>query len=126
MDPSPALRGALADLVAAERAVAAVSDRKDAGRKTDLVKARRLMAEQLGVVGLLIENEPGLADRPGDKSAVTRQFSAMRAQLAVHQANWPAVRIDDDPAAYRRSALAVRDKVSAFWDICQSLWAVSR
>jgi hypothetical protein len=126
MIPSAALRQALADLVTAEKGVAAVSDRKDAERKADLVKARRRIAEQLGVVGGLIEREPSLSGDDDAKTRITRLFSAMRSQLAMHQANWPAIRIDDDPVAYRDSAMAVREKVSAFWETCRELWGIGR
>jgi len=43
----------------------------------------------------------------------------MRYALALHQADWPVVRIDEDPAAYRASAHQVQIKSAAFWRWCR-------
>jgi hypothetical protein len=38
-----------------------------------------------------------------------RKFSQMRSAAAMHQADWPAVRLDEADPEYRRSVRAVRD-----------------
>jgi hypothetical protein len=38
----------------------------------------------------------------------------MRSQSAIHQASWPAVRLGEDDAAFRASAMPVREANRAF------------
>jgi hypothetical protein len=117
---SARLRDALHGYSAAGSDVAAVGVRSDEGRKQALVRARRKLAEQIGHLGPIIEQDEELAREPEKQRELSRLFAAMRYALALHQADWPAVAIDDDPIGYRESALGVKEKSAAFWDWCQN------
>jgi hypothetical protein len=112
---SAQLRDALGQYRRVEDDVAAVRDRSDAERKLALVNSRRQLSEQIGQLGPVIETDADLASNPDKQKEISRLFAAMRYSLALHQANWPAVKIDEDPAAYRESSLGVKAKSDAFW-----------
>jgi hypothetical protein len=116
---SPQLRSALRDYSRAANDVAAVGARQDEGRKRALVLSRRQLSEHVGILSTAIEKDEVLAKSPGEQQELNRLFATMRYALALHQADWPAVSIDDDPLAYRESSLRVREKSSAFWDWCR-------
>lgn len=94
--------------------LAAVSNRKDAERAKDLIRLRRELSHQIGRVGQVAE---AYFEAKGD-SAVTQdyrtRFSAMRSRAATHQANWPAVRLDEADESYAQSARDVREANRAF------------
>ncbi len=112
------LREALARFAAAEKAIEAIGTRTDKERKQALVHSRRQLSEQIGVLGPIIDQDTGLAQHPEMHRELGKRFSAMRYGLAHHQASWPAVTIDDDPIAYRASALNVQEKALLFWQYC--------
>jgi len=115
---SPQLHDALARYAELEQAVVSAGRRSDAARKLDLVRARRKFAEQLGALGLIIMQDPVLAETPGKQQDMNRLFSTFRFALGQHQANWPAVRIDDDPNGYAQSAWEAYAKSDQFWAWC--------
>lgn len=117
---SAQLRDALGRYRRIEDDVAAVRDRSDAERKQALVNSRRQLSEQIGQLGPVIEGDVDLAQDPDKQKEISRLFTAMRYSLALHQASWPAVKIDEDPAAYRASSLGVKEKSDAFWSWWQS------
>jgi len=116
---SAPLRAELERYGVVEGTVAAIGLRSDEQRKQALVKARRQLSEQIGVLGPIIEQDRTLALHPGKQRELSTLFAAMRYALALHQANWPAVTIDNDPAAYRASSLGVKEKSDAFWSWCK-------
>jgi hypothetical protein len=109
------LRDALGNFRVVEDDVAAIGVRSDEARKQALVRSRRELSERIGELAPAIEADADLAAQPEKHKEVGRLFAAMRYSLAVHQADWPAVKIDEDPAAYRHSALNVQEKSKAFW-----------
>jgi len=115
---SEQLRRALLDYAAAERPVSSASPDRGDEAKRALVRDRRLLAEHLGLLGPLIEQDEALATDAETQREMSRTFAAMRYALALHQADWPVVRIDDDPAAYHVSAQRVRIKSAVFWRWC--------
>lgn len=115
---SPQLHDALTHYAELEGAVVSAGRRSDADRKLDLVRARRKFAEQLGLLGLLIIQDRKLAETPDMQQDMNRLFTAFRFALGQHQANWPAVRIDEDPAGYARSAWEAYAKSDQFWAWC--------
>ena len=117
---SARLRSALVEYGRVGYSVSDVGIRRDDNRKQALVTARRRLAEEVGKIGPLIEQDEELAKAPDKQRELARIFSSMRSALAQHQADWPAVTIDDDPEAYRASSLRVRDKSDAFWTWCKT------
>lgn len=115
---SPQLQDALARYAELEQAVVSAGRRSDPDRKLDLVRSRRKFAEQLGLLGLLIVQDRTLAATPDVQQNMNRLFTAFRYALGQHQANWPAVRIDEDPRGYARSAWEAYSKSDEFWAWC--------
>jgi len=120
MELSEQLRQALLTYGAIEKEVSTVGLRQGGEAKQALVRARRDISEQIGVLGLLIEQDECLARAPDRQLELSRLFAAMRYALALHQASWPVVRIDEDLAAYRDSARDAQAKSEAFWRWCRA------
>jgi hypothetical protein len=117
---SAQLHDALARYAELEQAVVSAGRRSDPERKLDLVRARRKFAEQLGQLGLLIVQDRTLAETPDKQQEMNRLFTGFRFALGQHQANWPAVRIDEDPRGYAQSAWEAYSKSDQFWAWCLS------
>ncbi len=120
MLPSATLREALERYRAIEKDIVSIGTNGDPDRKLALVRARRSLAEQIGVIGTIIEEDVGLAHHPDLQKELGRLFAAMRYSLALHQANWPVVKIDEDPAAYLASARDTQHKSDLFWTWCRA------
>lgn len=116
---SEPLRRALLDYAELEQAVSSATPDRDDEAKRALVRDRRLLSEQIGRLGLLIEHDEALAADAVAQRETGRLFAAMRYALALHQADWPVVRISEDPAAYHLSAHRVQVKSAAFWRWCR-------
>lgn len=111
-------------LADARREVAAMHDlrasfgdiaaRTDDARRLALIQLRRALSEQMTHIA---DTCDPLFDH-GPAAALVADYrhhlSHLRNAVAMHQANWPAVRIDDDPVAYRASALVARSTESKF------------
>ena len=94
--------------------LAAISRRTDEGRLRELISLRRKLADQIARVGKVAE---GYFEASGDPALVQEFrtcFTNMRSNAATHQANWPAVRLNDADEEFRRSARAVREANKAF------------
>jgi hypothetical protein len=115
---SPALNDALRSCADIERQIFAIGARVDAQRKLDLVHARRKLAERLGSLISLLQDERALADVPEKREELGRLFSSFRYAIGQHQASWPAVRIEEDVAAYAASARNTHAKSDQFWRWC--------
>lgn len=126
MAVSRALLDALATFASIERDLIEISVRHDDARKHALVKARRHLAEQMGRIGSLLGQEPSLAERPHEQARLGKAFTTMRYRLASHQADWPAVIIDEHREGHLRSSDEVRDKADAFWSACRDILGVDR
>jgi hypothetical protein len=118
LELSPQLHEALARYAELEQAVVSAGRRSDPERKLDLVRARRKFAEQLGLLGLLIVQDRVLGKTPDMQQDMNRLFTSFRFALGQHQANWPAVRIDEDPQGYNQSAWEAYSKSDQFWGWC--------
>ncbi|MBO9574235.1 MAG: hypothetical protein J7494_00720 [Sphingobium sp.] len=112
---SPQLHDALAHYAELETAVVTAGRQS---RKLELVQSRRKFAEQIGLLGLLIAQDRALAGTPDKQQEMGRLFTAFRYALGQHQANWPAVRIDEDPRGYAQSAWEAYSKSDLFWEWC--------
>lgn len=113
-----ALRKDVADEVAhlekVQADLAAISGRTDEERLRELIHLRRRLAEQIARVGKVAE---AYFEASGDSALVQEfrtHFTNMRSKAATHQANWPAVRLNDADEQFRQSARAVREANKAF------------
>ncbi|MBO9580665.1 MAG: hypothetical protein J7498_07210 [Sphingobium sp.] len=113
-----ALQSALQAFSDAERDLIAIGKRTDPERKFDLVQHRRKFVEQMGLVSQMIDRDGALQRRPEMVMEMNSRLSAFRFAIGQHQASWPAVRIDDDAAAYAESARGTYAKADRFWDWC--------
>ena len=74
--------------------LAAISKRTDEERLRELIHLRRRLSEQIARVGKVAERyfeESGAPDRVQE---FRTHFTSMRSKAATHQANWPAVRLN--------------------------------
>lgn len=94
--------------------VAAVAARTDDDRGRDLIQLRRELADCMARAGELGEQ---YYRSHADQSHLTEfrnLFSAMRAKIAAHQANWPAFKMREAGDDYRRSIQVVDEAFKAF------------
>lgn len=90
-----------------------------AGRETgevnanELVGLRRTIAELMGKLGALA-NDPEHAH-----AELKAAFSGLRASLAEHQANWPAVAVREAAAEYRASLARIDDAIATLMTECR-------
>jgi hypothetical protein len=100
-------------LEAVQVELATIASRSDDARKHDLIRLRRELAAQIAKVGEAAEPIFGTAEHVLSQDYRTR-FSRMRSAAAIHQADWPAVRLGEDVERYKASALGVREANKAF------------
>jgi hypothetical protein len=106
--------GELDRLEQVQKDLAAVSSRTDPERARDLIRLRRELSQQIRRMGHVAE---GYFEAKGDAQAMQQfreRFSTMRSRAATHQADWPAVRLDEADESYHQSARAVREANRAF------------
>ena len=87
--------------------MAGIATRTDDARKHDMIQLRRKLAAQIGQVGTVADTIFANADA-AIKQAYRDHFSRMRSAAALHQANWPAIRLGEDIEQYHVSAKGVR------------------
>ena len=100
-------------LEAVQVKLAGIADRTDEDRRHDLIRLRRELALQIAEVGKAAEPIFGAAD-PSLARDYRNHFSRMRSATALHQANWPAVRLDVEMEPYQASALEVNEANRSF------------
>ncbi len=104
--PNPAVILACCDaLEATVAALDRVANRTDPDRKRDLIMLRQQLSAQLAALhdGVLAGKSP-LSSGSLNEEFRTR-FSALRNSVAIHQASFPAVLLDDMAKEYRASGL---------------------
>jgi transposase len=89
--------------------LAAIANRTDGARKRELIDLRRMLSEQIARVGELAERFFSQANNAELVKEFRRNSTSMRSKAASHQANWPAIRLDEADEEYQRSARSVRD-----------------
>jgi len=117
---------AIATLERIQSQLAGIATRQDDGRRHDLIDLRRALSVQIGTVGKLAEAWLASIDDPAAFRVYREKFSRMRTCAAVHQATWPAVRLDEADESYRRSASEVREANQDFIQWMRSQLAVRR
>lgn len=83
-----------------------------------MVKWRRRLAEQIGIVGLLIESDSLLAACPEKQREMSQLFANFRYAFCHHLAKWPVIHTDGDRADYVQSARSAYGKADIFWAWC--------
>ena len=103
-----ALAAELDKLQRVQADLASIATRTDDRRRHDLIALRRLLSDQIATVGIMADPFFSVL---GDETLRTyrAKFSHMRSAAALHQADWPAVRLGESVDAYRASALGVRE-----------------
>jgi hypothetical protein len=99
----------LAALEQVQLDLAAIAERTDKDRRYDLIQLRKKLSQQIARVGQAAEPILDTDADPAVRQAYRDKFSRMRSAAAMHQADWPAVRLDEADDAYQRSALRVRE-----------------
>lgn len=103
----------LTALEAIQAELASIADRTDDARRHDLIRLRRDLSLRIAEVGKIAEPIFGAAEA-GMAQEYRGKFSRMRSAAALHQANWPAVRLGEDVEQYRASAQGVRQANKEF------------
>ncbi len=108
MPDTKAILNAVTALERVQADLAAISARTDDRRRHDLIELRRKLSLHIAEVGQIAGPWFTAAD-PDVAQTYRTKFSRMRSAAAMHQANWPAVRLDQADAEYQRSVQAVRE-----------------
>jgi hypothetical protein len=106
---------ALRSFAEVERGIVQLDTRADATNALAFVNMRRDLVMEFAKVGKALEQEPWLVANPDKMTQVTRLFAAFRTQNALNQADWPVIRVRDDPAAYAGASRPVGERSAAFW-----------
>lgn len=109
------LANALRAFAAIENDIIIFGQTMDAGKASAFVERRREMAHEFAVLRNALEREPWLIDRPERMTEALRLLSTFRASNSINQAEWPTIRVRDDPAAFRIAAQAVAAAARDFW-----------
>lgn len=109
------LANALRSFAAIENDIITFGQTMDASKASAFVERRREMAHEFAVLRNALEQEPLLIDDPERMTEALRLLSAFRASNSINQAEWPAIRVRDDPAAFRIAAQAVATCARDFW-----------
>lgn len=114
-DTGPVVR-ALAELEQIHADLASITTRTDDGRLRDLIEYRRRLAERIANLGREAEPMFQSLSRPDLLQTYRQKFSKMRSAAAIHQANWPAVRLNEANDEYYHSIAAVHESNHDFVD----------
>lgn len=107
-------------------ALAAIAARTDPGRRSELVTLRKKLSDhivRMRDIGVQVFNDAG---QPTLAHEFRSRLSNVLNLVAMHQANWPAVTIDDGNAAYRQSAAKLAETNRAFIDWTRDVLAKTR
>jgi hypothetical protein len=100
------LRALVDEMVTIQTAMgdAALAAREDASQRTALVTMRKRFARQVLLISQAIDGDEQLNADPELAAEFRRRFSDMRSKIALHQAKWPAVLLDNVDPAFIKSA----------------------
>lgn len=91
-----------------------IPGRIDEARHGDLLQLRHALSAQIARIAAVCDPLFDAGPAAALAGDYDRHLSLLRTSLALHQANWPADRIDDDPIAYRASASVARSIENEF------------
>lgn len=110
------LKEALQSFAAVEAQIVARGAPKTAAESLDLVQLRRDLVLEFAALSAAIEAEPSLIASPDMLTQATRALAAFRTRNSMNQADWPVVRVREDPAGYSVAVQGVVRTSRAFWD----------
>jgi hypothetical protein len=108
VDSLQILSDALAELEQILTRMAEMTKRTDANWKREFIEMRRQLQLQLLSVGTAADQCAEIKRNPDASAKLRAGWTKMRSTLALHQANWPAVRIDRENAEYLESTRKTR------------------
>jgi hypothetical protein len=114
MDQKRALASALTELERIQSAMAGLSTSDLTEWRRELINLRRQLQLQITELGEVAERCDGLHRRSDLGHDFWENFAKMRTAVALHQARWPAVAIDQADPAYQQSIAGVRAANRAF------------
>ena len=121
MDSARALASALTELERIQGAMAGLSSSAGADWRRDLINLRRQLQAQITELGEVADRCDALRERTGPGQDFWDRFAKMRATVALHQARWPAVAIDQADPAYQQSIAAVRAANKTFVSLAKDI-----
>lgn len=83
--------------------------------RQELVTLRKAIITHVSNIQAMLD-KPGSVVPPAATAVIRSHLSAARTAMALHQATWPAVKIDENVDAYRLSAQAVTAEFHKFID----------
>ena len=102
------LRETVAEWNATRFELARLATERDGDWRLRTVRLRRKLQDQIAQIALILTRLDVAPAMAGEIEALRRALSALRAQLAMHQANWPAVSLQPDDPEYRASVVSLR------------------
>lgn len=92
----------------------------------DFIELRRQLQEQIGAVAAAMNNLPLSPDVDLLGHRLTEALARMRAKLAAHQLDWPAVAIAPSDSRYLESSAGVRAANYAFLKLARQVLATGQ
>ena len=100
------ISNALTELETVQGALEKIAARADEKRRHELIQLRRNLAEQINEMGKITEPFFATLADPETSRIYREKFARMRSATALHQANWPAVRLELSSREHKQSASA--------------------
>ena len=114
---------ALSELERMLKAMAEMSKRTDATWKREFIEMRRRLQVQLSLVATTAQECDRIKGDPKALGQLRESMARMRSNLALHQANWPAVAIDPTNFDYTESVRKARETNWAFVELARQIIA---
>jgi hypothetical protein len=103
-----------------------MSKRTDPAWKKEFIEMRRQLQVQLTAVAAAADRCNQIKSNPEAASQLREGWTKMRSALALHQANWPAVRIDRENPGYIDSVSKTRTTNWAFVELARKIITETR
>jgi len=116
------LRGTVAEWNGTRFELARLATERDGDWRLRTVRLRRKLQDQIAQIALILTHLDVAPTMAGEIESFRRALSALRAQLAMHQASWPAVSIQPDDAEYRASVASLRGANETFAKAAEQLF----
>lgn len=121
MDSLQTFSDALADLERILTAMADTSRRTDPNWKREFIEMRRQLQLKLTAVATAADRCEKIKIDTKAAAELREGWTRMRSALALHQANWPAVRIDRADPGYVDSVRKTRATNGAFVELARKI-----
>lgn len=104
------VRDLIDDMLEVQRALGetVLQARVDPSRRPAVIEMRRRFANAVVAVSSAIENDAFFRNRPALAAEFRHRFSEIRSKVAIFQAKWPAVLLDDSDPEFDLSASQLR------------------